>query len=176
MSYQATCKGGSIYARTRKDAEAAIEALREYCCIDSEIRDSDSSGATVVDVLSDYISYDIEDFLPVAEYAAEGSEICFIGEDDSIWTLRLANGKVAESDGEPIWNGEEKTILLFNHIYTLLYEDKIPESFALIEACEKWMKENKEFLNLLVSERRDMFTSDRELNALALALNLEPIC
>jgi len=67
----------------------------------------------------------------------------------------------------------DKILFLFNHLYTLLYEDKLPESFELIEACETWMKENPERLAELAEARGDLFTSDREINALALALNLE---
>lgn len=69
---------------------------------------------------------------------------------------------------------KEKTLPLYSHLYTLLYEDKIPESYEMIEAGEKWMSENPEYLDILVRQRGDLFTSDREINALALALNLEP--
>ena len=73
---------------------------------------------------------------------------------------------------------EEKTkwgkvvLTAFSHIYGLLYEGKIPEDRAWVEKCEEWISQNKETFQFLESLRGDLFMSDRELNALALALDL----
>ena len=65
-----------------------------------------------------------------------------------------------------------RTLVIFNHIYRLLYDGKIPEDSMLVNKCEEWMREHREELKALIDARKDFFVSDRELNALALALEL----
>lgn len=64
------------------------------------------------------------------------------------------------------------TLVIFNHLYNLLYDQKIPESWEMVEKCDQWIKEHPQELRQLVQARRDIFSSDREVNALALALGL----
>ena len=64
------------------------------------------------------------------------------------------------------------TLVIFNHLYSLLYDQKIPESWELVEAGDKWIHDHPEELRQLVQARQDIFSSDREVNALALALGL----
>lgn len=67
-----------------------------------------------------------------------------------------------------------RILVLFSHIYSLLYDMKIPENPRLVDACSSWLRINRDKAEALVKKRGDLFTSDRELNALALALNLDP--
>lgn len=64
------------------------------------------------------------------------------------------------------------TLVIFNHIYNLLYDAKIPECWELVEKGDQWIKEHPQELRQLVQARQDIFSSDREVNALALALGL----
>ena len=64
------------------------------------------------------------------------------------------------------------TLKVFEHLYGLLYDQKIPESREMVEKCDSWMRTHKKELAALVHVRQDLFVSDRELNALALALDL----
>jgi hypothetical protein len=60
-------------------------------------------------------------------------------------------------------------------IYGLLYEGKITVNGAYIEKGDKWITENAEsdlFRAILQARGWDAFTSDREIIALALALEL----
>lgn len=66
----------------------------------------------------------------------------------------------------------ENTLIIFNHIYSLLYDEKIPECWELVEAGDKWIDDHPEECGQLVIARQDFFSSDREINALALALGL----
>ena len=65
-----------------------------------------------------------------------------------------------------------ETLLIFDHIYGLLYNGKIPENRDMLEKGVKWIIEHNEEFKALEAARQDLFMSDREINALALALDL----
>ena len=99
----------------------------------------------------------------------------FLSDDGALSGKPTLYNEVVRLAVEKEFELKAKEILpLYDHLYTLLHEDKIPESYEMIEAGEMWMRSNPEYLKILSREIGDMFTSDREVNALALALNLEP--
>ena len=65
-----------------------------------------------------------------------------------------------------------KILELFSHIYSLFYNGKIPEDIDMVHRADEWIGTHPEDIAVLVNMREDYFVSDRELNALALALDL----
>lgn len=106
MSYHALSKGGTIFTRSGSDAERAYTILTEELGIDAEVRPSPDEH--IVEVFgSNYFSYKGEDFEEIATLAKDGSCISFIGEDDSVWTLKFEDGQVIDCSGEILWDHSE---------------------------------------------------------------------
>ena len=106
MSYYALSKGGLIFTRSASDAERARTILTDELGIDAENRLSPDD--TIVEVFgSNYFSYKEEDFEELATLAKDKSYICFIGEDDAVWTLKFEGGQATDYSGEILWDHSE---------------------------------------------------------------------
>lgn len=102
MSYGCYSKGGTIYSRSEDDASKVAEFLSDIG-IDNELRTEPDTN--VVEVYgSNCISYKEEDYEDIAKLAIKDSYISFIGEDDSVWTLKFEGGKVYDYTGEILWD------------------------------------------------------------------------